>query len=68
MLYLCFMNYFKWMDKEGTLLGMGEVEEGCDNELSIVTYLMDQGFTIVKISEKEYKDYDGGDEIVLSKT
>jgi hypothetical protein len=47
---------------------MGEVEEGCDNELSIVTYLMDQGFTIVKISEKEYKDYDGGDEIVLSKT
>jgi hypothetical protein len=31
-------------------------------------YLMDEGYTIVKITEQEYNDYDEGDEVVLSKT
>jgi hypothetical protein len=63
------MNYFKWVDSEGkTFLGMGEIEEGSENELSVINYLLDQGYTIVKITQKEYKDYDGGCEVVLSKT
>jgi hypothetical protein len=66
--YICKMNYFKWFNKDGEVMGVGCTEPGCKNEISIMDYLMDEGYTIVKITEQEYNDYDEGDEVVLSKT
>jgi hypothetical protein len=62
------MNYFKFLDTEGNTVGVGGVGEGTENELSIMNYLMDSGYTIIKISKEEYDEYNEGDEIVLSKT
>ena len=68
MVYLCFMNYFKFMNKKGETIGVGGAEEGSENEMSIMNYLMDTGCVIVKISKEEYDEYNEGDEIVLSET
>ena len=62
------MNYFKLVNKKGETLGVGGVEEGSENEMSIMNHLMDIGCTIVKISKEEYDTYDEGDEFVLSET
>jgi hypothetical protein len=62
------MNYFKFLDTEGNTVGVGGVGVGTENELSIMNYLMDSGYTIIKISKEEYDEYNEGDEIVLSKT
>ena len=66
--YLCKMNYFRLVNNEGKTVGVGGVEEGSENEISIMNHLMDIGCTIVKISKEEYDEYDEGDEFILSKS
>jgi hypothetical protein len=66
--YLCKMNYFRLVNKEGKTVGVGGVEKGSENEISIMNHLMDIGCTIMKISKEEYDEYDEGDEFILSET
>ena len=62
------MNYFKWVDSDGKTIGVVEAGQGTVNEFRIVGYLIDQGFTPIKITKEEYMDFDEGDEFVLSKS
>lgn len=66
--YICFMNYFRILNKENETIGVGGVEPGSENEMNIINHLMDVGCTIIKISKEEYDEYNEGDEIVLSET
>jgi hypothetical protein len=61
-------NYFKFTSKDGKTVGVCLVEVGCKNEMNIIDTILDKGYSIVKITEQEYNDFDEGDEIVLSNT
>lgn len=56
-------NYFKILDEDGDVVGVGATEKGTRNELKYIEHLFNHGYTPVKITKKEYDDYDEGDEI-----
>lgn len=56
-------NYFKIIDKDGEVVGVGAAERGSKNETEIIDQIFNYGYTPVRISKKEYEDYDEGDEI-----
>lgn len=56
-------NYFKIIDEAGEVYGVGAAEKGSDNEIGIVTTIMELNLQLVKITKEEYEDYDEGDEI-----
>jgi hypothetical protein len=55
-------NYFKIVDEDGEIVGVVGAEQGSPNEFDIVEKILDSGFRPVKITEKEYIEYDEGDE------
>ena len=56
-------NYFKIVDDDGEVYGVGAVEKGSKNEVFFIDEIFNLGFTPVKISQEEYESYEEGDEI-----
>lgn len=56
-------NYFKIIDEDGEVVGVGAVEKGSDNEVELINDILQLNFNLEKITRKEYDDYDWGDEI-----
>jgi hypothetical protein len=56
-------NYFKIVNKNNDIIGVGAVEKGSRNEMMIIDEIFNMGYRPVVISKKEYDDYDEGDEI-----
>lgn len=56
-------NYFKMIDSDGKVVGVGSVEKGSKNELMIIEKIFEMGLTPVVISKEEYDEFDDGDEI-----
>lgn len=56
-------NYFKILDQDGEVCGVGAAEKGSDNEVFIINEIMNINYTLVKITKEEFEDYDEGDEI-----
>lgn len=56
-------NYFKMIDSDGEVAGVGSVEKGSKNELMIIEKIFEMGLTPVVISKEEYDEFDDGDEI-----
>lgn len=56
-------NYFKIIDIDGEIVGVGAVEKGSRNEMRVIDEIFNMGYRPVVISKEEYDDYDEGDEI-----
>lgn len=56
-------NYFKILDQDGEVCGVGAAEKGSPNEVFIINEIMNFNYTLVKITKEEYDDYDDGIEI-----
>jgi len=66
--YFCKMgniiyNYFKIVDEDGDIVGVGGVEKGSDNEVRLIDDILKLNFKLEKITEQEYNEYDEGVEI-----
>jgi hypothetical protein len=55
-------NYFKIVDYDGDVVGVGAVEVGSKNESSMIDDIFNLGYKPVKITKQEFEEYDG-DEI-----
>ena len=55
-------NYFKIVDEDGDVVGVGAVEVGSKNESLMIDDIFNLGYKPVKITKQEYDDFDG-DEI-----
>ena len=55
-------NYFKIVDKDGEVVGVGAVESGSKNESLMIDDIFNLGYKPVKITKQEFEEYDG-DEI-----
>jgi hypothetical protein len=56
-------NYFKIINKDGEVYGVGATEKGSDNEVKFIEGLFNLGCKVIKITKQEYEDYDEGDEM-----
>ena len=56
-------NYFKIIDNNGKVYGVGATERGTKNEVQFIDGLFNLGCKVIKITEQEYEDYDG-DEVM----
>lgn len=52
-------NYFKIVDQDGEVIGVGAAEKGSDNEVKIIDEILNLGYHPVIISEQEFNDFDG---------
>jgi len=52
-------NYFKIVDQDGEVIGVGAAEKGSDNEVKIINEIFNLGCNPVIISEQEFNDFDG---------
>lgn len=52
-------NYFKIVDQDGDVIGVGAAEKGSDNEVKIIDEILNLGYHPVIISEQEFNDFDG---------
>jgi hypothetical protein len=52
-------NYFKIVDTDGEVIGVGAAEKGSDNEVKIIDGILNLGCKPVIISEQEFNDFDG---------
>ena len=52
-------NYFKIVDQDGEVIGVGAAEKGSDNEVRIIDEILNLGCHPVIISEQEFNDFDG---------
>jgi len=52
-------NYFKIVDQDGEVIGVGAAEKGSDNEVKIIDEILNLGYYPVIISEQEFNDFDG---------
>lgn len=56
-------NYFKIIDKDGEVVGVGAVEVGSENEGLLIDGIFNLGYKPVKITKQEFEEYNEGDEI-----
>jgi hypothetical protein len=56
-------NYFKIVNKDDEVLGVGAAQKGSRNEFDLIEKIFDLGLMPVVISKEEYDVYDEGDEI-----
>lgn len=56
-------NYFKIINKDGEVSGVGAAQKGSKNEFDLIEKIFELGLTPVVISKEEYDDFDEGDEI-----
>lgn len=55
-------NYFKIVDEDGEVAGVGAVEAGSANEIKLIEDIFNLGFTPVKITKQEYDDFEDYDD------
>jgi hypothetical protein len=55
-------NYFKIVDNDGDVVGVGAVESGSKNETLMIDDIFNLGYKPFKITKQEFEEYDG-DEI-----
>jgi hypothetical protein len=56
-------NYFRIIEMDGEVVGVGAVEVGTPNEVSLIEDIFNLGYKPVKITKQEYDDFDEGDVI-----
>jgi hypothetical protein len=56
-------NYFKIVDEDGEVVGVGAVEVGSKNEGLLIDDIFNLGYKPVKITKQEFDEYDSGDEV-----
>lgn len=58
-------NYAKLITIEGDVVAVAAMEVGSDNEAGIVNWALDNDFTLVKIDEQEFLDFESDYDIEL---
>jgi hypothetical protein len=56
-------NYFKIIDNNGEVYGVGATEKGTNNEVMFIEGLFNLGCKVIKITKQEYEDFEDYDEI-----
>ena len=56
-------NYFKIIDNNGKVYGVGATERGTKNEVQFIDGLFNLGCKVIKITEQEYEDFEDYDEM-----
>jgi len=55
-------NYFKIVDEDGEVVGVGGVEVGSENEIKLIEDIFNSGYRPVKITKQEYDDFEDYDD------
>ena len=58
-------NYTKLITIEGDVVAVAAMEVGSDNEAGVVNWALDNDFTLVKIDEQEFLDFESDYDIEL---
>ena len=58
-------NYAKLITIEGDVVAVAAMEVGSDNEAGVVNWALDNDFTLVKIDEQEFLDFETDYDIEL---
>ena len=58
-------NYAKLITIEGDVVAVAAMEVGSDNEAGVVNWTLDNDFTLVKIDEQEFLDFESDYDIEL---
>ena len=58
-------NYAKLITIEGDVVAVATMEVGSDNEAGVVNWALDNDFTLVKIDEQEFLDFESDYDIEL---
>jgi len=58
-------NYAKLITIEGDVVAVAAMEVGSDNEAGVVNWVLDNDFTLVKIDEQEFLDFESDYDIEL---
>jgi hypothetical protein len=58
-------NYAKLITIEGDVVAVAAMEVGSDNEAGVVNWALDNDFTLVKIDEQEFLDFESDYDIEL---
>ena len=58
-------NYAKLITIEGDVVAVAAMEVGSDNESGVVNWALDNDFTLVKIDEQEFLDFESDYDIEL---
>ena len=58
-------NYAKLITTEGDVVAVAAMEVGSDNEAGVVNWALDNDFTLVKIDEQEFLDFESDYDIEL---
>lgn len=56
-------NYFRIIEEDGEVVGVGAVEVGSPNEAKLIEDIFNLGYKPVKIDKQEYDDFNEGYEI-----
>ena len=58
-------NYAKLITTEGDVVAVAAMEVGSENETGVVNWALDNDFTLVKIDEQEFLDFESDYDIEL---
>lgn len=58
-------NYAKLITIEGDVVAVAAMEVGSENEAGVVNWALDNDFTLVKIDEQEFLDFESDYDIEL---
>jgi hypothetical protein len=58
-------NYAKLITIEGDVVAVAVMEVGSENEAGVVNWALDNDFTLVKIDEQEFLDFESDYDIEL---
>ena len=58
-------NYAKLITIEGDVVAVAAMEVGSDNEAGVVNWALDNDFSLVKIDEQEFLDFESDYDIEL---
>lgn len=58
-------NYAKLITTEGDVVAVAAMEVGSENEAGVVNWALDNDFTLVKIDEQEFLDFESDYDIEL---